>query len=317
MIDGSQMYDLLLVGAGPAGLEAALQAKKAGINALLIDREEAGFIIDSTMGGKRFYHAYGENIEPPSGLLDFPDRKIGSELVALWRKQAESLPYFSHVIFKSIKPDVASGGYTFVSDKGDINAQKMILATGMFAKPRKLGVLGEEGNGNIAYEFDYDSFVTDKKILVVGGGNSAVETALELSLDNEVMLIVRKPQLAKSVTERNRAELEREINKGGMRVFYNSTVAEFNGQEVTMKLGDNIEKRSFDKVYITIGFERPSDWLTSLGLELNAEGLPKLSENLETSRKGIFVTGALTGNDSIIGSANQSIAIVKDLCSNI
>lgn len=335
-----KIYDLLIAGAGPAGLEAALQAKKAGMNALLIDREEAGFIIANTMSGKKFYHAYGQNIEPPKGLLDFPDRKIGSVLVDLWKQQAQTVPYQHHVIFQSIETVrgltsnsepaprgessgegfILSGGltskmYNFVTDKGILTAPKLILATGMFAKPRKLGVPGEEGNEHVAFEFDYNAFITDQKILVIGGGNSAVETALELSLDNDVTLLVRKPEVAKTVTERNRIELEKEIEKGTVQVFYNSTVTEFNNQEATMNLSGTVEKRAFDKIYITVGFEKPSDWLRSLELELNTEGLPKLSENLETSRKGIFVAGALTGNDSIIGSANQSIDIIQYIAS--
>ena len=70
-------YDLVIVGAGPAGLEAGLQAKAVGLRAILIDREEAGAIISNTMSGKKFYHAYGRNLEAPMGLLDFPDKLTG------------------------------------------------------------------------------------------------------------------------------------------------------------------------------------------------------------------------------------------------
>ncbi|MFA6006613.1 MAG: NAD(P)/FAD-dependent oxidoreductase [Candidatus Paceibacterota bacterium] len=317
-----KIYDLLIVGAGPAGIEAALQAKKAGMNALLIDREEAGFIIAHTMSNKKFYHAYGQNVEAPKGLLDFPDRKQGSELVRLWRLQADTVPYAPHTVFKTIEDargeTSGKGGglasdtvYNFITDKGAIQAPKLILATGMFSKPCKLGVPGEEGNTSVAHEFDYNSFITDKKILVIGGGNSAVEAALELSLDNEVTLLVRKPHVAETVTERNRVELENEAGKGTIKVFYNSSVTEFNNQEATLKLEDKIEKKVFDKIYITIGFEKPSDWLASMSIALDQDGLPKLSDKLETSRSGIFVSGALTGNDSIIGSANQSIDIIR------
>lgn len=313
MNSGEQQYDLLIVGAGPAGLEAALQAKEGGMRALLIDREEAGAIIANTMSGKRFYHAYGRNSEPPKGLLQFPDRKKGGDLVELWRKQARDLIYLPNTVFEKIEDNSQSDGYVSVTSRGIFSAPRLILATGTFSTPKRLGVAGEENNINILYEFDYNDFITDKKILVVGGGNSAVETALELSLDNDVTLLVRKLQVAPTVTERNREELEKEIARGGLKVFYNSNVTAFNQNEANMNLAGDEKKENFDKIYINIGYEKPSAWLESLSLELADSGLPKLSSNLETSRRGIFVAGALAGSDSIIASANQAIEIIKYL----
>ncbi|MBI3631830.1 MAG: NAD(P)-binding domain-containing protein [Candidatus Vogelbacteria bacterium] len=306
-----KIYDLIIIGAGPAGIEAGLQAEQIGIKALLIDREEAGSVIANTMSGKRFYHAYGRNAEPPGGLLDFPDRKKGGELVDLWRKQARSLAYLPNTVFETIENVAGNGTYIIITNKGNFIASRVILATGIFSKPKRLGVSGEEGNASIAYEFDYNDFITDKKILVIGGGNSAVETALELSLDNDVLLIVRKPNISETITERNRAELEREITGGSLRIFYNSNILSFNSDEATIQIsGEKITDR-FDKIYINIGYESPSEWLKSLLFELAPNGLPILFANLETSRPGIFVAGALAGSDSIIGSANQAIEIIK------
>ena len=305
-----QIYDLLIVGAGPAGIEAGLQAKQAGIKALLIDREDAGSVISNTMSGKRFYHAYGRNAEPPKGLLEFPDRKKGSELVDLWKKQAETLSYLPNTTFEKIE-DGENGVYKFVTNKGTFSAPRLILATGTFSKPKHLGVPGEEGNANLLYEFDYNDFITDKKILVIGGGNSAVETALELSLDNSVTMLVRKPTLAEAVTERNRAELEKEIANGAVKIFYNSNALSFDGNKVTMQIGSETKVEPFDSIYVNVGYERPSAWLESLSIALAENGLPKLSGHLETSRPGIFVAGALAGSDSITASANQAIEIIK------
>ncbi|MEK7066082.1 MAG: NAD(P)/FAD-dependent oxidoreductase [Patescibacteria group bacterium] len=317
MEQNEQIYDLLIAGAGPAGIEAGLQAKQAGINALIVDREEAGAIIANTMGGKKFYHSYGRNSEPPKGMLDFPDRKKGSELVSLWKKQTESLSYLPNTVFEKIE-DGDDGNYKIITNKGTFSAPRLILATGTFSNPKHLGVPGEEGNASIHYEFDYNDFITDKNILVIGGGNSAVETALELSLDNNVTMLVRKPTLAEAVTERNRVELEKEIANGAVEIFYNSNAISFNGNEVTMDLdvqplgeqGRTVVE-SFDIIYINIGYEKPSAWLESLSIALAENGLPKLSDHLETSRPGIFVAGALAGSDSIIASANQSIEIIK------
>lgn len=307
-------YDLVIAGGGPAGIEALLQATSRGMRAVLLEREEAGAVIAATMSGKRFYHAYGRNAAPPSGLLYFPDRKIGSELVEGWKKQLAGLSYLPHTIFSGITQD--AGGYAFATDKGVFRAPRMILATGTFTTPRKLAVPGEIDNRHIAYEFDYRELPMDKQMLVVGGGNSAVESALELSLDNAVTLVVRKPALAETVTERNRAELDKEVSKGAIKLLFETRPVAFAENVVTLDCRGKTSSETFDRIYVHIGYEKPEAWLRSLDLSVGPLGFPALSQNLETSRANIFVAGALAGSDSIVGSANQAIEIVERITHN-
>ncbi|MEK7192715.1 MAG: NAD(P)/FAD-dependent oxidoreductase [Patescibacteria group bacterium] len=305
-------YDLVIVGAGPAGLEAGLQAKAVGLRAILIDREEAGAIISNTMSGKKFYHAYGRNLEAPMGLLDFPDKLTGGELVARWRKQAGTLDYCPNTVLLKIE-DSDDGRYLVRASSGIFHVKYIILATGIFSHPLTLGISGERDNKFVKYELDYSEIPVDKKILVVGGGNSAMETTLESALDNEVMLLVRRGEVAPTVTEKNRSELDTDIKNGKVKLFFNSTLELLEGNEATMRIGEEVKKEKFDIIYIHIGYEKPSKWLESLGIALIETGMPKLSLELETSRPGIFIAGALSGSDSIVHSANQSVGIVKAL----
>lgn len=306
-----ECYDIVIAGAGPAGIEAALQARRRGLRALLLDREQAGSVIANTMNGKKFYHAYGRNTETPKGLLQFPDKKLGHELVALWREQVKSVSYQQRTTLLSISQN--GGMYECTTSLDVFFAQYLLLATGIFSHPLGLSIPGEADNPSVSYVFDYNELPMDKKILVVGGGNSAVETALETALDNEVTLLVRKPVVAATVTERNRAELFHASASGSPLVFFGAELVRLDGTEATMSIAGKSKSTLFDRIYIHIGYEKPSAWLVSLGLAVAANGAPILSDQLETSRKNIFAAGALAGNDSIVESANQAIRIIEHI----
>jgi thioredoxin reductase len=354
MNDNFKHYDLVIAGAGPAGIEALLEATHLGMNAVLFERIEAGSVITATMNGKRFFHTYGRNTQVPSGLLFFPDRILGHELVAGWKKQLVGHNYLPHTPLKSIasitettkplgslqdktaeqEPLISPAStfspnqerkekgksnhksnhlYAFSSSIETIVAPRFILTTGIFNAPKKLNIPGETNNPNITYELNYQDIPFDKKILVVGGGNSAVETALELALDNEVVLLVRKKNLSETVTDKNKLDLNRESIKGNPKVFFDASLSCLHGTEAKIQINLLQSVDKFDHIFIHIGYENPEAWLRSLDIATTCKGLPQLDENLQTSRNNIFVAGALTGCDSIVGSMTQAANIVKSL----
>lgn len=296
--------ELLIVGAGPAGLEAALTAKKHGIDALLIDGALPGSVIERTTGSKYFHHAYAGNSAPYEGELLFPDGVLGSELVSLWRDQARALP---HIFNTQVKQMVREGERFHVStDIESISACAVILACGMFAQPKRLAVSGEALEAGILHEYDYETPPQGKRLLVIGSGNSAVEAALHASQENEVTLLVRGAELASSVTARNRVLLAR----ASVRVAYATDIVSF---EQGAALARNGSVFPYERAYVLIGYEKPSEWYRSFGVEIGNLGVPILSKNYETSLPGVFAVGALAGALSIAEGGRQAQLVISHI----
>ncbi|MCR4311324.1 MAG: NAD(P)/FAD-dependent oxidoreductase, partial [Candidatus Taylorbacteria bacterium] len=198
--NNTQICDLLIVGGGPAGLEAALQAKEFNLDYLLIEKSYIGSLIHDTMAEKKFYHEYGRNTSKLKGSLAFPDRITGSELVKLWQEQAKEL----RVITDTVQTVTKAGDIFTVKTPANIyQANKVILTSGTFENPRRLHIPGEGENDKVAYATNYYDDYAGKKIIVVGGGNSALETALEYCEQNKIILLVRKDHFTESATEKN------------------------------------------------------------------------------------------------------------------
>ncbi|MBI1975797.1 MAG: NAD(P)-binding domain-containing protein [Candidatus Vogelbacteria bacterium] len=307
--------EILIIGAGPAGIEAALQAKAKGLSYRLIDKNDIGSLIAETMRDKRFYHAYGRNSASVKGAIAFPDRALGDELVRLWTEQIDQHAFSKGVAARGVTRD-DRGIFTVATNRGDIRTRFILLASGIFEHPRALGIPGEEGNPNVRYRFDYRENGAGKNIIVVGGGNSALETAIQCADENRVMLVVRKDSFAESATARNREEAQDLVQEGSLIISFDSTVLRIEGNSAILRRGAEQTTEQFDTLYIHIGYQKPVEFLHSLGISTTDDGVAVFDTiTRETSVPGIFIAGSLTGTDSIIESANQAFDIVHSIAS--
>ncbi|PIR45269.1 MAG: hypothetical protein COV10_00070 [Candidatus Vogelbacteria bacterium CG10_big_fil_rev_8_21_14_0_10_51_16] len=312
----AKTYDLVIIGAGPAGLEAALQAKRLEINYLLLEKSAVGSLIFDTMAEKKFYHEYGRNTAKLKGALTFPDRLTGADLVRLWRTQAEQERLV--LIIDTVQTIGNTDGlFTIKTVTQTYQSRNVILTSGTFENPRKLHIPGEADNPKVAYATDYYGEYQNKEIIVVGGGNSALETALEYCEQNHITLLVRKNHFAETATERNKKDLETAVTAGQVRVRYETVLSEIKQASVVVIHQNGVqEELPFDHIFIHAGYEKPLDFLHACGIEVEESlggGKPKFDEHFETNVPGLFIAGGLTGADSVIESANQSFEIVHHL----
>ncbi len=304
-------YDLIIVGAGPAGIEAALQAAARGLSYLLIDKFDAGSLIEQTMNNKKFYQIYGRNVDLLKGTLAFPDRAKGYELVALWKQQVAPLAFHKEESLRSI---TRSGSEPFVvtTTKDQYQARYVLLTSGTFEHHKTLQVDGEQGNPKVHYTLDYYQDYRDQAVVVVGGGNSALETAIYFGDANKVTLLVRRDRFTESATEANQMAIRELVQKGTLHVVYHAAVRQITPQEIAVQTGQGPLTLPYDLLFVHIGFEKPTDFLASLGLEVR-NGEPVYNEKFESNIPGLYIAGALTGSDSIVECANQTYQVVHQL----
>ncbi len=272
------VYDLMIIGGGPAGLTAALYGARGGLNTIVL---EAG-----VPGGQAGQTDIIENYP------GFPEGINGFELADRFLQQAQR---FGVKLEMAAVTGVELGSELkkAVTENGEYSARAVIIATG--ARPRPLDVPGEkefQGRG-VSYCATCDgAFFRDKKVAVVGGGDSAVEEALFLTrFAREVTIIHRRDTLRAARVLQERARDNAKIS------FHWQTVVEaIKGTDRVQKLQlrdvktNAIREEDFDGVFIFIGLEPNSSFLGQ-ALATDPGGYIITEENLETSVKGVFAAG--------------------------
>ncbi|MCL2712882.1 MAG: NAD(P)/FAD-dependent oxidoreductase [Methanomassiliicoccaceae archaeon] len=273
-------YDLIIIGAGPGGLTAGIYSRTRLMNTLIIDAAEVGGQLVSLYPDKA--------IENYPGYERVQARKLSDKFYA----QAESLG--CEIRDKEKVNDIKDGNEELIviSDKGEYHSRSVIIATGMgMFKPKKMGCKGEDEyeNKGLCYILPPKEELIGKKIVVFGGGNSAIEMALIADSVTETTIVHRRNEFR--CDEANTLAL----NRSNIKAIMSSELVSVNGDDtvrsVTLKRGDEEFEEKADLVVILIGISSDLEDLKRWELELTKEGLLKVDDSMRTSRKGIFACG--------------------------
>lgn len=256
--------DLLIVGAGPAGLAAALAAQEAGLRSLVVEREAAGGTI-LQYPRKKLVLTQPVQI-PLYGALD-REEYTKEELLAIWTDAIKrfKLPLALGHAVNGMNP-LPDGGYRVSAAGQHWDAQRVLLAIGRRGTPRKLGVPGEESEKVFYKLLDAASFAGEK-LLVVGGGDSAVEAAMGLALQEHtaVTLAYRKEKLFR-IKRRNEERFEPLLAEGRLRAAFNAEVLAIEPGAVQLRVAGKEERLANDHVFVFAGGEPPFPLLKAMGL---------------------------------------------------
>lgn len=271
------MFDIIIVGAGPAGMTAAIYARRAGRSVLVLEAKAYGGQIINTPDIENY------PVEAHISGFDFANRVY---------EQAKGLG--AEFAFEKAVEIVDGGAVkTVVTPKNRYEAKAVILATG--SENRKLGLEDEDrlvGRG-ISYCATCDgNFYRNKVVAVVGGGNTALEDALYLTdIAREVYLIHRRDEFRGE--EANVARLKEKEN---IHFIYNSTVTRLNAEkrlksiEVTNKLDGSVTTLELNGLFVAVG-RIPENQNFASVVDLDAAGYVPSGEDCHTSAAGIFVAG--------------------------
>jgi len=259
------VLDVAIIGAGPAGIAAALNAKKHKLQFEVIEQDSLGGTV-FTFPRQKVVMTQPMDLPLYGKIKLFDTSKV--ELLEIWQKvlgennisiqENSKVEQISQQESGDFKVEIA-GGETYT-------AQNVIIAIGRRGSPRKLNVPGEEST-KVAYRLLEPERISGKKILVVGGGDSAVESAMLLTDNNEVTLSYRKDKFAR-IKPKNKESIDKAIENKDLEVVYNSNVLEIKEKNVLLGFNESEEKLELenDLVYIFAGGELPIQFLKNAGI---------------------------------------------------
>jgi putative YpdA family bacillithiol system oxidoreductase len=303
------LLDVIIVGAGAAGLSAALAAHERGLSYLVLEQHQLANTVANMPQRKRIFSTPTKL--PQRGRLWFGDT-TREELLAQW-----------HDLVQQKGLDVREqDGVSEITPVGDhfrvhtatrvYEARRVILAIGARGNSRKLGVPGEEDNAKVFYWLSDPDAYQGQKILVVGGGDSAIEATLALCDRNTVHLSYRRGEFFR-LRHRNARAIEECIREGRVTVHFNSQLLHILQDRVELGCGDDVQSLPNDVVFVLIGAEPPYSFLEKLGIaftEAADQKLPSLSERFETSVPGLYLVGSVAGRPLMKRAINQGHEVI-------
>ncbi len=259
-------YDLLVVGAGPAGISATLNAKKNKLKVICLEQDSLGGTVYTFPRSKIVMTAPMDL--PLYGKVRLRETSKG-ELLKIWTAAIEKNNI--EVAEKSKVESIdAKDNYFVVGTKEGktYSAKHVLLAIGRRGTPRKLNVVGEESE-KVAYKLLEPEDISGKDIIVVGGGDSAIESAMLLMDNNNVSISYRKDAFAR-LKPRNREKIHASMEQEKLKVLFNTNVAEIEKEYVTLisSKGNSSKRIKNDLVFIFAGGELPSVFLNKIGLQI-------------------------------------------------
>ncbi len=264
----SNNYQVIIVGAGPAGIAATLQAKESGLSYLTIDQD--------SLGGTVFKYPRGKIVMtqpvdlPIAGKMHFKETSK-EDLLQFWQeieaKTAIKIQY--QELVASIKP--LDSGFELKTNRSSYSTDKVLLAIGRRGTPRKLGVPGEDHPKVVYQLIDPEQYV-DQKVLVVGGGDSALEAALSIADagGHDVSISYRSDSFSRAKAK-NRERIDEYAAASRIRLYLSSNVTSITPQEVVLdQKGEaiNVENQA---IIVNAGGILPTGFLKDIGISVDTK----------------------------------------------
>lgn len=300
------MFDILIIGAGPSGLSVAIEAKKSGLNYVVIEK---GGIVNAIQNfpAEMTFFSTPELLE--IGSVPFTSAQMRPT-------RAEGLEYYTRVasyfslhckFFENVHTVSHSGESFIVKTSRTVYAAKnVVIATGYYDNPNLLNIPGED-RSKVSHYYDEPYPYYRQNVLIIGAKNSAAIAALELFRHGaHVTLVHRGASLSDKIKYWILPDLQNRINEGGISAHFNTVVSEI--KETSVRLSDASGEFEIDNdfVFALTGYHPDYSFLKSCGILLDAESsAPVLKQDsFQTNIKGLFVAGSI-----VAGKNNNSIFI--------
>ncbi|MCC5941814.1 MAG: YpdA family putative bacillithiol disulfide reductase [Balneolaceae bacterium] len=289
---------VIIIGSGPIGLATAIELKKRGIESLIIER---GCLVNSIFHYpvKMTFFSTSDKLEIGNiPFISHGPKPTRQEALEYYRRAAEHYKLNIRLYEEVLNVEGNDGNFILKTNKGTYSAKKVVLATGFYGQENRMNVPGED-LPKVTHYYDEPHRYAWQNVLVVGGGNSAADAALETWHCNaNVSILVRYPTLKPSIKYWVKPDIENRIKEGSITAYYSSELKEIREGEVDIETPEGLITIPNDFVLAMTGYHPNFGIMEKLGIELSNDDLkmPVYSDKtLETNRKGLYVAGVVCG----------------------
>ncbi len=301
-------YNIIIIGGGPIGLACGIEAQKAGLKYLILEK---GCLVNSI-----YNYPVNMTFFSTSERLEIGDVPFVSNNAKPTR--SEALEYYRRVtthkhltirLFEEVlevkprsvgrpTPQWGNFNYEVATNKGKYLTKNIVVASGFYDIPQKLGVVGED-LPKVTHYYKDPHFYAFQKVVVVGANNSAVDAALETWRKGaDVTMIIRGSEVGSRVKYWAKPDIENRIKEGSIKAYFNAEIVEILDNQVIIKTQAGFETIENDWVISMTGYQPNLNFLKKIGINLSPDQImkPQYDENsMETNLPNVYLAGVICG----------------------
>ncbi len=320
-----EKYSLIIIGGGPIGIACALEAKKQGIDYLIIEK---GTLVNSIYNYPVNMQFFSTSERLEIGQVPFVSnnaKPTRSEALEYYRRVAKDNSIRIRLFEKALSITKKESGekqlFEIITDKSVYSARYIVIATGFYDIPYPLNVPGED-LPKVKHYYNDPHYYAFQKVLVAGAQNSAVDAALETWRKGaEVTMVIRGESIGPRVKYWVRPDIENRIREGSIKAYYHSQIQEIREKEVVVNTPGGQVVLENDWVLAMTGYQPDLEFLEKAGISLCADESRKPQydeEKFESNQQGIYLAGVICGGMNthrlfIENSREHAIRIIKDI----
>ena len=305
-MDAAERLDAVIIGAGPCGLAAAIAFKRAGLLAVVIDRS---CVVSGIAGYPTYITFFSTPERLAIGGVPFivaTEKPTRRDALAYYRAvttlfDLDVRQYENVERIRRCDDSFAVESRTRHGDLRETRARAVVIATGYFGHPNRLDVPGED-LPHVTHLFTEGHWAFRQDVVVVGGGNSAVEAALDLYRSGARATIVHfLPQLDHNIKPWVLPDITNRIKDGSIGARFSSRVREITPEHVVLETPNGVDRVRADHVYLMVGYQPNAQLLAQLEVPIDpVTGIPAHDPaTMETAVPGVFIAGVIaSGNDA-------------------
>jgi thioredoxin reductase (NADPH) len=317
------VLDIFIIGGGPIGLACGIEAKKAGLHYLVVEK---GALVNSLYNYPLNMTFFSTSERLEIGGLPFVSiaaKPTRPEALEYYRRVAVSYNLNIHLFENVLTVEKEKKLFKITTSKKYYHAKNIIIATGFYDIPNKMNIPGEE-LPKVQHYYKDPHYYAFMKVLVVGANNSSVDVALETFRKGaDVTMVVRGSEIGRRVKYWVKPDIENRIKEGSIKAYFNSELKAVRDGEVDIQTPEGLVTIPNDFVMAMTGYIPNFYLLRLVGINLSQDekSCPSYnSETMETNQKGIYLAGVVCGGMDthswfIENSREHAVKIVKDICS--